>query len=168
MKKNAAAEIDIVGFMAKIQEQLAMLDQKLDTFMTKSLNELAQVRAASLKPAVVPASSPRPALQARPPENPQRRPTFRATCADCRKDCEVPFKPTGDRPVYCKECFARRKASGQPKNNVNPKPSVQPVAPVTAMAVAQDALPVTKEKKPSSLTKKTKKKSAPAKKAKKK
>lgn len=29
-------------------------------------------------------------------------------CAECGKDTEVPFKPTGDRPVYCRECFDRR------------------------------------------------------------
>lgn len=28
-----------------------------------------------------------------------------ATCGSCGKDCEVPFRPTGDRPVYCKNCF---------------------------------------------------------------
>ncbi len=33
----------------------------------------------------------------------------KATCADCNKECEVPFKPREDRPVYCRECFAKRK-----------------------------------------------------------
>ncbi len=28
-----------------------------------------------------------------------------AICGSCGKDCEVPFRPTGDRPVYCKNCF---------------------------------------------------------------
>jgi CxxC-x17-CxxC domain-containing protein len=28
-----------------------------------------------------------------------------ATCADCGKRCEVPFRPTGDKPVYCSNCF---------------------------------------------------------------
>jgi CxxC-x17-CxxC domain-containing protein len=28
-----------------------------------------------------------------------------ATCANCGKACEVPFKPAGDKPVYCKDCF---------------------------------------------------------------
>ena len=28
-----------------------------------------------------------------------------ATCADCGNRCEVPFKPTGDKPVYCSNCF---------------------------------------------------------------
>jgi CxxC-x17-CxxC domain-containing protein len=31
-------------------------------------------------------------------------------CADCQKTCEVPFKPDGSRPVYCKECWAKRKS----------------------------------------------------------
>lgn len=31
----------------------------------------------------------------------------KAVCADCGKSCEVPFKPTGERPVYCRECFGK-------------------------------------------------------------
>ena len=33
------------------------------------------------------------------------REMHKATCADCGKETEVPFKPSGDRPVYCKECY---------------------------------------------------------------
>ena len=33
---------------------------------------------------------------------------FRATCADCGNSCEVPFAPTGGKPVYCKECFSKK------------------------------------------------------------
>ena len=33
----------------------------------------------------------------------------KATCAECGKECEVPFKPTEGRPVYCRDCFAKRK-----------------------------------------------------------
>ncbi|MDO8493642.1 MAG: hypothetical protein Q7S19_03820 [bacterium] len=29
----------------------------------------------------------------------------RATCAECKKSCSVPFRPSGDKPVYCKDCF---------------------------------------------------------------
>jgi CxxC-x17-CxxC domain-containing protein len=32
----------------------------------------------------------------------------RATCAECGNSCEVPFKPTGEKPVYCSTCFANR------------------------------------------------------------
>ena len=44
-----------------------------------------------------------------------RRPRqmFKAVCAECKNECEVPFKPSGDRPIYCKECFSKRKESGR-------------------------------------------------------
>ena len=31
------------------------------------------------------------------------------TCADCGKEDEVPFKPDGNRPVYCRECFQKHR-----------------------------------------------------------
>lgn len=39
------------------------------------------------------------------------REMHKATCADCGKECEVPFKPTEGRPVYCRECYAKRRPS---------------------------------------------------------
>lgn len=38
----------------------------------------------------------------------QQREMHPAVCAECGKDTEVPFEPTGDRPVYCRDCFSRR------------------------------------------------------------
>ncbi len=40
------------------------------------------------------------------------REMHKAVCADCKKECEVPFKPREDRPVYCKDCFSKHKNSG--------------------------------------------------------
>ncbi|HII92642.1 MAG TPA: hypothetical protein HA262_10890 [Methanosarcina sp.] len=34
---------------------------------------------------------------------------YKAKCSDCGKETEVPFKPDPDRPVYCRECYAKRK-----------------------------------------------------------
>jgi CxxC-x17-CxxC domain-containing protein len=34
-----------------------------------------------------------------------------ATCAQCGKETEVPFRPSGDRPVYCSDCFSKRPAT---------------------------------------------------------
>jgi len=31
-----------------------------------------------------------------------------ATCADCNQECQVPFKPSENRPVYCRTCYAKR------------------------------------------------------------
>ncbi len=40
-----------------------------------------------------------------------------AVCASCGKTCEIPFKPTGDKPVYCRDCFAGRMAMGGELSN---------------------------------------------------
>jgi CxxC-x17-CxxC domain-containing protein len=36
------------------------------------------------------------------------REMHKAVCSECKKDCEVPFKPTEGKPVYCKECYAKK------------------------------------------------------------
>ncbi|MEI6022800.1 MAG: CxxC-x17-CxxC domain-containing protein [bacterium] len=32
-------------------------------------------------------------------------PTYKAVCAECGKSCDVPFRPTSGKPVYCNDCF---------------------------------------------------------------
>ena len=34
-----------------------------------------------------------------------------AVCAQCGKDTTVPFKPRGDKPVYCSDCFSGMKSN---------------------------------------------------------
>jgi CxxC-x17-CxxC domain-containing protein len=36
------------------------------------------------------------------------RPMYPAVCAECGQQTEVPFEPRGDRPVYCRTCYASR------------------------------------------------------------
>ncbi|MHC5019279.1 MAG: zinc-ribbon domain containing protein [Planctomycetota bacterium] len=35
---------------------------------------------------------------------------FPVTCEECGKETTVPFKPTGIKPVYCRDCFDRKDA----------------------------------------------------------
>lgn len=35
----------------------------------------------------------------------------KATCDKCRRECEVPFRPTNGKPVYCSNCFEGSKGS---------------------------------------------------------
>src|SRR5260221_7958011 len=35
------------------------------------------------------------------------RQMFKATCDNCGKPCEVPFRPTSGKPVYCSDCFEK-------------------------------------------------------------
>lgn len=49
------------------------------------------------------------------------RQMFSVVCSNCGKDCKVPFKPTGEKPVYCSDCFEKignrdnRRSFGKPK-----------------------------------------------------
>ena len=36
---------------------------------------------------------------------------YKRHCAECGKSCEVPFRPSNDKPVYCNECFAGKSGS---------------------------------------------------------
>lgn len=38
------------------------------------------------------------------------RQDFPITCSNCGKQDTVPFKPTGDKPVLCRDCFKAKKA----------------------------------------------------------
>jgi CxxC-x17-CxxC domain-containing protein len=37
------------------------------------------------------------------------REMHKAVCSDCGQECEVPFKPEGDRPVRCQDCFRKNR-----------------------------------------------------------
>ncbi|MDR3288569.1 MAG: zinc-ribbon domain containing protein [Peptococcaceae bacterium] len=34
-----------------------------------------------------------------------QRTMYPAICAECGNETEVPFQPSGDKPVYCRQCF---------------------------------------------------------------
>ncbi|MCJ7506370.1 DNA-directed RNA polymerase [Candidatus Bathyarchaeota archaeon] len=37
------------------------------------------------------------------------REMHKATCSDCKQECEVPFKPTEGKPVYCRDCYQKHR-----------------------------------------------------------
>lgn len=39
------------------------------------------------------------------------RPMHKITCSTCGNECEVPFKPSGSRPVFCSKCFENNRSS---------------------------------------------------------
>jgi CxxC-x17-CxxC domain-containing protein len=42
-----------------------------------------------------------------------QREMFSATCSSCGKEAQVPFQPSGDKPVYCSDCFQQRGGGGR-------------------------------------------------------
>ena len=39
------------------------------------------------------------------PSTGSARPSYEAVCAECGTNTTVPFRPRGDRPVYCRACY---------------------------------------------------------------
>ncbi len=35
------------------------------------------------------------------------RQMYSAVCSECGKQCQVPFEPRNDRPIYCSDCFRK-------------------------------------------------------------
>lgn len=145
MKTESQNEQDLAAMILKIQEQIAALDRKMDVLIGKApsrpaenprpaqvphVHQPSRYSASREQTPVVHAHDPIPGLrnsqpraekpqEPRPPRQQEQRPArpmFHIVCAECKKECEIPFKPREDRPVYCKECFAQRKANGIPKS----------------------------------------------------
>ena len=58
---------------------------------------------------------------------------FDAECSDCKRSIKVPFKPDPNRPVYCRECFEKRKEARE-KGSPLPPSSVQKTESKTSSA----------------------------------
>ena len=44
------------------------------------------------------------------------REMFSATCSGCGKEAQVPFQPSGDKPVYCSACYETRRTANRPSD----------------------------------------------------
>lgn len=41
----------------------------------------------------------------------------KAICSDCGNSCEVPFRPTGDKPIFCNDCFGAKRGGDTPRES---------------------------------------------------
>ncbi len=88
---------DITALINKIMQQLGSVEKKIDALVSLS-------SPAGRRPDPVERSPDR-----KQDNSFRERVLHKAVCADCSKECEIPFKPAAGRPVYCKECFIKRK-----------------------------------------------------------
>ncbi|PIU41762.1 MAG: hypothetical protein COS99_03730 [Candidatus Omnitrophica bacterium CG07_land_8_20_14_0_80_42_15] len=93
-----------------MQQQLISLEKKVDTLISRSAERPFE-RNNSPKP-FQPFNHFRGHDERRQDDRFRERKLYKVICADCNKECEIPFRPSGDRPVYCKECFSKRKGGG--------------------------------------------------------
>ena len=150
-KSAAVPRVDpyLEGLMAKLLERLVGLEKKIDVVIAQTTGK--------------------PVSEAK--ETPRRdRILYEAICADCHKVCEVPFKPSEDRAVYCKECFARRKSLPAGKQEAAMTRKAYPVLTPVAMPSKANHKPhaVSQMPPPANAAPKKAKKKSPTKKAKKK
>lgn len=158
-KNDQATEVELpqlVTVMMKVAERLESLEKKADRLESLERKMEVVIRQTSARP-----PEPRPVAQdfqrPAPAQHPQPLPQshhgpqanhgqggrmmYKAVCADCHKDCEVPFKPSGERPVYCKECFAKRKAGNTLQihggHGQVPRPPAKPIS----IAHTEDRVP---------------------------
>ena len=159
---------DLVTAMMKLVERLESLEKKTDLVLGRVSNLPSEMRnfvqnLQRPQPSFHTSPAPRSEPGALQNQGSRERILYQAVCSDCRKGCEVPFKPTGERPVYCKECFAIRKAGHVPKdltsNVVVPQhfkevKNVPAVAPKTVVAPASKKPASKAAKKPAKKKKK--------------
>ena len=123
-KSSVAApqnEPGVASLIDKMQQQLNAMEKKLDILIDQSSKRPFE-KSYPPKPF---RSFNRPDRhdRGRQDSGPRERNYTRAICSECNKECELPFKPSGDRPVYCKECFSKRKPGG---NRFNSRPDNRP------------------------------------------
>ena len=121
-------EQDMAALINKMQEQLVSLEKKIDILISRPSEKPSGERHFS-KP-FQRFDRPYHHGKGERDNNFRERNFTQVICSDCHKECEVPFKPSGDRPVYCQECFAKRKEQvftperhfDKRKNSENRKP----------------------------------------------
>ena len=117
------AQPGIEDLILKVQQQLTFLERKIDTL-------IGQGPGKPFEREHHPGSFRRFDHSRRPGETRQDndyrdRVLHKAICADCNRECEVPFRPSQDRPVYCKDCFSKRKGAGPFKGKGDFRPREQ-------------------------------------------
>ncbi len=138
MQNDPVNYTDIPLLLIKIQQRLTLLENKVDILVSRVL----PAREAESKPLSAPGqkfaqvNSGNAGRQDNSNRN-KNRMMHKTICADCKKECEVPFRPSGDRPVYCRECFARRKAGNSLRAGVDSKPKETPLAHINFLGEKQ-------------------------------
>jgi CxxC-x17-CxxC domain-containing protein len=113
-------EPGIADIINKMQQQLSAIEKKLDILVSQSSKRPFE-KSYSQKPSRSFNHSYRHD-RARRGDGPRERTYTKAICADCNKECEIPFKPSDERPVYCKECFPKHKKGNPFSANQDSRP----------------------------------------------
>jgi len=145
--KKSMPKVDpyVEGLMGKLLDRLVTIERKMDVVISK-VSQKTIGNAQTITQVSQPTS---------PPMQPRREKTlYEAICAECSKVCEVPFRPTENRPVYCKECWSKRRGQGHGMPMLTPVSL--PPKPVSKLGLAPISQPTAGAK----IAKKTKTRSS--------
>jgi CxxC-x17-CxxC domain-containing protein len=95
---------DTDNLLYKINQRLEFLEKKIDMLVNRG----SVVDAAPRPRAPLAEGHGQDRYSPRRDDGEQREFT-RVKCGGCGEECTVPFKPIGDRPVYCRTCFSKQK-----------------------------------------------------------
>lgn len=111
-------KVDIEELVGEALSRIDLLGEKLDTLLSKSaviLRMIGTEKDPGFKTeATVTKKFPIPRDR-----DPRERKMYKAVCADCKAECEVPFVPRPERPVYCKACYSNRRNENKVRNLPN-------------------------------------------------
>ena len=113
-------EPGVTDLINKLQQQLNAMEKKLDILISQPSKRPFE-KSYSQKPSGQVNYSHR-YDRGRQSNGPREKTYTRVICADCKKECEIPFKPSDDRPVYCKECFPKHKKGSLFNSNRDSRP----------------------------------------------
>ncbi|MFH0838865.1 MAG: CxxC-x17-CxxC domain-containing protein [Candidatus Omnitrophota bacterium] len=129
VEKQEQNEPDIIVLITMVKQQLASLEKKIDTLLGQSLPKPAVVKPF-YKPFQQQVNTHHQG-ERRQDNRHSERVMYKAICAACGKECEIPFRPREGRPVYCKECFSRHRSGGsfKPHSDYRPREAVAAQVP---------------------------------------
>jgi CxxC-x17-CxxC domain-containing protein len=126
VKKAKKSPANIAGLIVQVQQQLTYLDKKIDALISQISARPVEVhhppKPAEHSQPVQRFEQPVRQNEARQTNDFRERVLHKTVCAECKKECEVPFRPTGERPVYCRECFSKRKVSSSFSESTDSRP----------------------------------------------
>ncbi len=65
------------------------------------------------------------------------REMFQAICSGCGKSCQVPFRPSSGKPVFCDECFTKtRNSDGPSRSDARPSYNDRGSKPATTSSTS--------------------------------
>ena len=114
-KKIVKKKIDVGDLLVELQARFDAIEDKLDALSSR-IAGLSRMVSTEHDPGFkTQASVPKkPAIPQ--DRNPRERKMYKVICAQCKKECEVPFRPIADRPVYCKTCYSDRRKDSSPRD----------------------------------------------------